>query len=185
MDRLWSPWRADHVATFPAGGGREADGRTLFERLAASTDDAAALIVWRGAHVFALLNRYPYTNGHLLVVPYRAVADVRDLTADEHGEFFGVLPRALGWIERAFAPEGVNVGINLGGASGAAIPEHLHLHLVPRWAGDTNFLPVAGAAKVIPEALDVTYRRYREAIAACDGPGDRFGTGSVDGGEAR
>ena len=170
MDRLWSPWRADHVATFPAGGGREADGRTLFERLATSGDDEAALIVWRGAHVFALLNRFPYTNGHLLVVPYRPVPDPRDLTAEEQAEFFGTVPRALGWIERALAPEGVNVGLNLGAAAGAAIPEHLHLHLVPRWGGDTNFLPVVGSTKVIPEALDVTYRRYRDAIAADAAP---------------
>ncbi len=157
------------MATFPAGGGREADGRTLFERLAASGDDADALIVWRGAHVFAILNRFPYTNGHLMLVPYRPVADLRALTPDEHAELFGTVPRALAWIEHALAPEGVNVGINLGEAAGAAIPEHLHLHLVPRWSGDTNFMPVVGMAKVIPEALDATYRRYCEAVAACEG----------------
>ncbi len=172
MDRLWSPWRARHVASFADGAGVDADGRTLFERLAASGDDEAALILWRGRHVFALLNRYPYTNGHLMLVPYRAVRDYDALTAGEQAELFSALARAIRWLRAALAPEGFNVGMNLGSAGGAAIAEHLHLHVVPRWAGDTNFMPVVGEAKVIPEALDVTYARLRDAIGADDAADD-------------
>ncbi len=164
MDRLWSPWRAHHVESFAAGAGVEADGRTRLERLAAHGDDAAALIVWRGQTVYALLNRYPYTNGHLLLVPYRAVRDYDALRADEQAELFSALDRAIGWLRVLLRPDGFNVGMNLGAAAGAAIPEHLHLHVVPRWTGDTSFMPVVGGAKVIPEALDVTYRRLRAVI---------------------
>ncbi len=174
MERLWSPWRAQHVEAFE--GDPRADGQTLFARLGASTDDAANLVVWRGQHVFALLNRYPYNNGHLLVVPYRAVADYDALTDDEQVELARTLARAIGWLRAAFAPDGFNVGLNLGEAGGAGLPDHLHLHVVPRWRGDTNFMPVVGEAKVIPESLEATYRKLRSVI----GPENPAGESRLD-----
>lgn len=163
MERLWSPWRAQHVEA--SAGDARPDGRTLFARLAAAEDDARHYVLWRGATVFVLLNLYPYNNGHLMIVPYREVADYDALTDEEQVEMARVLNRAIGWLRRALDPHGFNVGLNLGEAAGAGVPDHLHLHVVPRWRGDTNFMPVVGQTKVIPEALDETYRRLREAIA--------------------
>lgn len=170
MDRLWSPWRAQHVDTFE----RDApdDGRTLFARLAADRDDAKNFILWRGAHVFVLLNLYPYNNGHLMIVPYREVADYDALTDDEQVEMTRTLNRCIGWLRLSLNPHGFNVGMNLGAAAGAGLPDHLHLHVVPRWRGDTNFMPVVGDTKVIPEALEVTYRRIREVIACENDAGE-------------
>ena len=163
MERLWSPWRAQHVDSF--AGDSKTDGQTLFARLAADGDDAQHFILWRGAHVFVILNRYPYNNGHLMIVPYRAVADYDALTDDEQVEMARTLNRCIGWLRKALGPHGFNVGMNLGEAAGAGLPDHLHLHVVPRWRGDTNFMPVVGEAKVIPEALEETYRRLREVIS--------------------
>lgn len=163
MDRLWSPWRAEHLDhDAPAAPA----GTTLFARLAAEGRDADNLILWRGAHVFVLLNLYPYNNGHLLIAPYRAVADYDALTSDEQADLFTTLHRALGWLRAALAPDGFNVGMNLGSAAGAGVPDHLHLHVVPRWSADTNFMPVVGETKVLPESLEATYRRLRAVIEA-------------------
>ena len=122
--------------------------------------------MWRGAAVFAVMNRYPYTNGHLLLLPYREVADYDALTPEERHELADATARAVGWLRAALAPDGFNVGMNLGAAAGAGIPRHLHLHVVPRWTGDTNFMPVVGQAKVIPEALETTWAKLRAAVEA-------------------
>lgn len=165
MERMWSPWRANHVATaerhpkdFTAG--------TLFERLVAEGEDEKNLILWRGAHVFVIMNLYPYNNGHLLIVPYRAVEGYEELSRDEQIELAGTLDRCIRWLKAALGPEGFNVGMNLGKAAGAGIPDHLHLHVVPRWRGDTNFMPTIGEVKVLPEALEVTYRKLLSVIRA-------------------
>ena len=161
MDRLWSPWRAQHVeTTAPAGTA----GETLFARLAADGRDEEHFILWRGAHVYVVLNLYPYNNGHLLITPYRPVADYDALTPEEQAELFGTLHHALGWLRVALRPDGFNVGMNLGTAGGAGVPDHLHLHVVPRWSADTNFMPVTGGTKVLPESLADTYRRLRAVI---------------------
>ncbi|MEM1096157.1 MAG: HIT domain-containing protein [Bacteroidota bacterium] len=165
MERLWSPWRRAHLEaegqrTTTAGEG------TLFERLANAHDDEANLIVWRGAQVFVILNKYPYTNGHVMIVPYRPVTTYQALSADEQIEIAGLIGRCMTWLTAAFHPDGFNVGLNQGSAGGAGVPDHLHLHIVPRWSGDTNFMPVTGGTKVIPEALDATYRKIKAAIAA-------------------
>ena len=167
MDRLWSPWRAHHVDSFE--GDDAAEGQTLFARIAASGDDEGHYILWRGQHVFVLLNLYPYNNGHLMVVPYRAVADYDALTDDEQVELARTLNKCMGWLRAALRPHGFNVGMNLGEAAGAGLPDHLHLHVVPRWRGDTNFMPVVGQTKVIPEALDDTYRKLRQVISCENG----------------
>ena len=173
MDPHFSPWRGAHVARAAdaqrAGGdaGGPPDAPSVFARIAAEPDrDREHLVVWRGPTCFAVLNRYPYTNGHLLLLPYREVADYDALTPEERHELADLTARAVGWLRVALAPDGFNVGMNLGAAGGAGIPRHLHVHVVPRWAGDTNFMPVVGGAKVIPEALDVTWAQLRAAVEA-------------------
>lgn len=164
MDRLWSPWRSQHLSDFeqahrPAGEG------TVFERIAADpARDAEHFVLWRGARVYVVMNLYPYNNGHLLLVPYRPVTDFTDLTADEQAELTALIGRAIGWLKVALRPDGFNVGMNQGEAGGAGIPDHLHVHVVPRWRADTNFMPVTGEVKVIPEGLRATYQKLRDAV---------------------
>jgi ATP adenylyltransferase len=110
------------------------------------------------------MNRYPYNNGHLMVVPFREGAAYEALTTDEQIALARALAHAIRWLKQALNPEGFNVGMNLGAAAGAGIPRHLHMHIVPRWSGDTNFMPTIGEVKVIPEALHVTYAKLRAAI---------------------
>ena len=169
MDRLWSPWRGAHVARAAADARAEGDdaGPDVFARIAAShSEDEANLVVWRGAGVFVVMNRYPYNTGHLLVLPYREVDAYDALTPDERAEMAEVTARALGWLRAALRPDGFNVGINQGAAAGAGIPRHLHQHVVPRWHGDTNFMPALGETKVMPEDLGTTYRKLRAAVEA-------------------
>jgi ATP adenylyltransferase len=128
--------------------------------------DARNLILWRGTHTFALLNLYPYNPAHLMVVPYRHLADVTLLTADELAELMAALQRMVRVLNAVYTPQGYNVGMNLGLVAGAGIADHVHLHLVPRWNGDTNFMPAIGQTKVLPEALDVTWARLRAGLAA-------------------
>ncbi|MDZ4701415.1 MAG: HIT domain-containing protein [Rhodothermales bacterium] len=146
--------------------GADMDTRSLFARLAAEDEDEKNYIVWRGVHVFVIMNLYPYNNGHLLIVPYRTVAAYEELSRDEQIELAVTLDQCIRWLNEALCPEGFNVGMNLGKAAGAGIPDHLHLHVVPRWQGDTNFMPTIGEVKVLPEALDVTYRKLVAAARA-------------------
>ncbi|GAB5518801.1 MAG: HIT domain-containing protein [Rhodothermales bacterium] len=165
MEHLWSPWRRAHLEAEGASATPRGEG-TLFERLANAGDDEANLIAWRGAHVFVILNKYPYNNGHVMIVPYRPVTAFQALTAAEQVEMAGLIGHCMEWLTVAFRPDGFNVGLNQGKAGGAGVPDHLHMHIVPRWSGDTNFMPVTGRAKVIPEALEVSYRKICAAIAA-------------------
>ena len=136
----------------------------MFEGIEQSgLDDSVTYIVWRGEHCFALLNAYPYSSGHLLVLPKIAVADLRDLDADTSAELWAGVQMGVRAVEDAYSPEGVNVGINLGRASGAGVPDHLHVHVVPRWSGDTNFLTSVAEARVLPESLADTWTRLQLA----------------------
>ncbi|NNE70393.1 MAG: HIT domain-containing protein [Rhodothermales bacterium] len=164
MDHLWSPWRKDHVA---AWAGMSADDKgSVFEDIAASDKDEDNLVVWRAERWYVVLNLYPYNNGHCLVVPYRKVDRYTDLTPDEQAELASVLDHLMRALERAYGPDGMNVGLNQGEAAGAGIPDHLHVHVVPRWTSDTNFMPATAGAKVIPESLQSTWTKLREALAA-------------------
>lgn len=165
MENLWSPWRAAHIDDLSKDE-RPDDGLTLFERLLAEDQDEKNFILWRGDHVFVIMNLYPYNNGHLMVVPYRRVSEYDDLREDELMELSLTTQASIRWLRRALNPEGFNVGMNLGAAAGAGVPDHLHMHIVPRWNGDTNFMPAIGRTKVLPEDLPVTYRRLKQAIAA-------------------
>jgi ATP adenylyltransferase len=151
MDHLWAPWRREFVEN----AGKQAPG-CIFCRLPAESGpeaDRRNLIVARTASSFAILNRYPYNNGHLMVVPLRHIADYAALEPAELADLQSLLQTALRVVEEAYHPGGVNLGMNLGRDGGAGIEGHLHWHLVPRWRGDTNFMPVVGATKVINELL--------------------------------
>jgi ATP adenylyltransferase len=139
----------------------ETGGDNVFARLPLLGDDRAALIVWRGPSSYLLLNKFPYNAGHLLAVPYREVAELADLTPPERTDLFDAVIKGQAMLGRALQPDGYNIGINLGRAGGAGLPGHLHVHIVPRWNGDSNFMPVIADTKVLPVALDALWERLR------------------------
>ena len=164
MDRLWAGWRASYVAV--AGNG-EPTGGSLFSRILDSgLPDDETHVVWRGERTFAILNAYPYTCGHVLVMPYREVGELEDLTPDESIELWAAVRDAVMAIKAAYAPHGVNVGLNLGEAAGAGIPSHMHVHVLPRWNADSNFMTAVAEVRVLPEALGDTWRKLRAAWPA-------------------
>ncbi|HYM80626.1 MAG TPA: HIT domain-containing protein [Candidatus Limnocylindria bacterium] len=158
--RLWAPWRMTYVrgAHEPAG--------CLFCRAARGRSDRAHLILARRPHALLLLNRYPYNPAHAMVAVTRHVGRFQRLTAAERDDVLSLLAAAERALEAEYRPHGINVGANLGRVAGAGFPGHLHLHLVPRWDGDTNFMPVIGGTKVLPEALGKTWQRLRRALKA-------------------
>lgn len=162
MDHMWSPWRSEYVSN--AKQHRSEDGTSLFTDLLNEDADDETLILWRGEYVFVIMNRYPYNNGHLLIVPYREVTAYDDLNSSEQQAVSAAIDRCIRWLRTALSPEGFNVGMNLGSAAGAGIPEHLHVHVVPRWAGDTNFMSTTGHTRVLPEDLKTTYGKLRNVI---------------------
>ena len=149
---LFAPWRYEYLVAEKSNG-------CIFCRAAASDDEEESLVVYRGRRVFVLLNRYPYTNGHLMVAPYEHTGDLARLDVASANELMQVTQRAVDVLEGAYHPDAFNVGLNLGKAAGAGVPDHLHVHVVPRWTGDTNFMPVVGETKVLPESLEQTYDR--------------------------
>lgn len=166
LDRLWAGWRAAYVADHAAGvaDAVRTEGGSVFTRILASgAPDEETGIVWRGERVFAILNRYPYCTGHLLVMPYREVPDLEDLTDEEHAELWAAVRGAVVALKAAYRPDGVNVGINLGEAAGAGVPGHLHVHVLPRWAADSNFMTAVAEARVLPEDLRTTWEKVRAA----------------------
>ncbi len=157
MDTIWAGWRANFVTeSLP-----QEDGECVLCAIAKSEDDVASYVVARGQHCYVVLNLYPYTSGHLMVVPTRHVPDFSELTGEELGELTLLVRRGVEVLTEVYHPQGFNLGMNLGRAAGAGIAEHLHTHVVPRWAGDANFMATAAATRVLPEALD----RTRERIA--------------------
>ena len=168
VDNLWAPWRLEYVA------GDKPDGCVLCAKVE-SGDERAAHVVARGEHVFAVLNLYPYNNGHLMVVPYRHVAELEELTADESAEAQRFLERGIRAARTALGAGGFNVGLNLGEAAGAGIASHLHWHLVPRWQGDTNFMPVLADLRVMPQHLDTTWQLLCDAWRADESEGHEDG----------
>lgn len=167
MERLWAGWRAAYLEDLGAAERRAdepGDGRSLFESiLAADRPDDETFILWRGTHCFSLLNLYPYTTGHVLVLPNRAVRNLEDLADDASAELWAGVRDAVVAVKAAYRPDGVNVGANLGTAAGAGIPDHLHVHVLPRWLGDTNFTMTVAETRVIPESLQQTWSKLRDA----------------------
>jgi ATP adenylyltransferase len=157
MEQLWAPWRMDLIEKEKGGKPRGC----IFCELPREKNDRDNLILGRSKHTFAILNRYPYNNGHLMVVPGRHVAELAALTTEENGELAEMLRVAVRLLGRAYKAQGYNVGINLGQVAGAGIADHLHWHVVPRWNGDTNFMPVLGDTKVMIEHLHAGWDRLR------------------------
>jgi len=144
-------------------GGPSVEG-CIFVELPKRNADREHLILWRGEHAFVIMNAYPYTNGHLLVAPYRHTADMTDLTDPELLEINQLVRDSIRWISATYHPDGFNIGVNMGRAGGAGIPDHIHWHIVPRWAGDTNFMTTVGDVRVMPQSLAESYDRLRQAI---------------------
>jgi len=159
VDRLWAGWRSEYVQGVDDAG----EAVCLFCRLPGETD-ADALILERGDLAFSALNRFPYTTGHLMVSQYRHAADFADLTPDERLDVWRLVSRGVEACRTAMGAHGCNVGANLGRIAGAGVPGHLHLHVVPRWSGDTNFMTTIGETRVLPEDLADTWARLRGVI---------------------
>ena len=144
-------------------------GECIFCAKPALRDDGSGLIVQRGKRCFVMLNAFPYTNGHLMVAPFEHTADLGTLDEEASLELMSLTQRSLRVLDRAYDPDGYNVGLNLGTVAGAGVADHVHLHVVPRWAGDTNFMPVLGDTRVLPELLEDTYRTLARAFSASQG----------------
>ena len=155
-ERLWAPWRLEYIQSADEQPG------CVFCR-AAAAEDEEALMLHRGQAAFALLNKFPYSSGHLMVAPYRHVGDFGDLSDEEVLEVHRLASAGIGALAESTAPHGYNLGWNLGRIAGAGVVDHVHLHVVPRWAGDTNFMPVLADVKVMPEHLSETRRRLAAA----------------------
>ncbi|MEW6181067.1 MAG: HIT domain-containing protein [Chloroflexota bacterium] len=160
MDHLWSPWRMKYIL------GNEKGNQCVFCAAAQQEDGHENLIIARGEHAFVILNRFPYTSGHIMVVPYAHQPSLPDLDEPTRREIIELLNRGLLVLQAVYKPEGFNVGANIGGVAGAGIAEHFHFHIVPRWAGDTNFMSTLAGTRVLPEALEDTFQRIRQGWAA-------------------
>jgi ATP adenylyltransferase len=161
-DQLWAPWRLEYVQ-----GGADAGGCVFCD--AAAKGDGEALVVHRGERAFVLMNLFPYSNGHLMAAPYRHVASPGDLDEAERAELWGLLDQSVRALTAAMSPHGFNAGINLGRVAGAGVEDHIHMHVVPRWNGDTNFMPVISEVKVVNEHLERTWDKLRKAFERLGG----------------
>ncbi|MGQ4808786.1 AP-4-A phosphorylase [Candidatus Entotheonellaceae bacterium PAL068K] len=150
-DIVWAPWRMQYIRS-------EKEAACIFCDKPPQHRDAENLILWRGSTVFVMMNRYPYNNGHLMVVPHAHVASLSDLYAPQRAEILDLTACCENILQHALHPNGFNIGMNLGAAAGAGIAEHLHMHIVPRWQGDTNYMTVVGDLRVIPQHIDQTYQ---------------------------
>jgi ATP adenylyltransferase len=161
MERLWSPWRSQYVTS-------EANDDGCLFCSKVSEDDSGAGILFRGRRVFVMLNAYPYNSGHVMVAPARHVGEPSELEPAESHELTDVTFAAVEVMRSALRPHGFNIGMNLGRVAGAGVPGHLHVHVVPRWGGDTNFMPVVGETKVLPEMLADTDAKLRPGFASLE-----------------
>lgn len=162
METLWSPWRMEYLN---ADKGKDEAGCIFCAYAAApATQDREHLLLWRGERTFIIMNLYPYNNGHLMIVPYQHAADLTTLDEETAGELMTTLQGCISLLKAVMNPQGYNIGMNLGTVAGAGIADHVHMHLVPRWGGDTNFMPVVGNTRVLPELLSTTYDKLRAYI---------------------
>ncbi|HEX5423184.1 MAG TPA: HIT domain-containing protein [Candidatus Acidoferrales bacterium] len=161
MDYLWTPWRYQYISDAT----KSSSAACIFCDAIAANDDAKMLVVFRGKKNYIILNRYPYTSGHVMIVPYQHVSDFAGADGDTMCEMIQVAQRVQAALEKAYHPEGYNLGMNLGRAAGAGVQGHLHLHVLPRWCGDSNFMTVTGEARVEPENLSTTYDKLRKALS--------------------
>ena len=156
-ERIWAPWRLQYVKD----ASKDSADECIFCAKPGEDDDEVNLIVHRGERCFVILNLYPYTNGHLMVAPYEHTASLPELDADTVAEMMALAQRSMRLLESAYQPHGYNVGFNQGRVAGAGVEHHIHMHVVPRWGGDTNFMPVLADVRVMPQTLDQTYETLR------------------------
>lgn len=159
-ERLHAPWRMEYILN----AGKPAPGCIFCEK-PREQHDRSNLIIYRGEHNFVILNAFPYNSGHLMVIPYLHTADFSELSPETLAEMMRLTNFAMAALKRVMCPDGFNMGMNIGRSAGAGIAEHLHLHIVPRWSGDTNFLPVVGNVRVLPESLERTWEKISTAYA--------------------
>ena len=159
MERLWAPWRLEYIQ-----GPKPEE--CIFCARPAAGDDEDSLLLRRGERCFAMLNAYPYNNGHLMVAPYAHVSSIEDLDAEAAAELMALAREALGALREAYEPDGFNLGVNQGKIAGAGFEEHVHLHVVPRWGGDTNFMPVIASTRVLPQSLVDSYHALKGPFEA-------------------
>jgi ATP adenylyltransferase len=167
LDRIWNGWRAQYVQR--DSHAQRTDVSVFTEILQSGLSDEECFIVHRGKECFVIMNAFPYSTGHILVLPYREVSDVEALTSSEHAELFTLVTKGIQVLKSEFKPQGINVGINLGAVAGGSVAQHLHVHVLPRWGGDTNFMVTVATTKILPEALDVTASRIRSRWTQVEG----------------
>jgi ATP adenylyltransferase len=161
MDKLWSPWRSKYIETFK----QPKDGKCIFcDAVRQNVDDDDSLVVYKTDKSFVILNLYPYNNGHIMVVPYKHVSEFTELTQEEKIDMLDLVDYCMKAMEKQMCAQGFNMGANIGKAAGAGIDDHLHIHVVPRWNGDTNFMPALGEVKVISQDLLNSKRELRSAL---------------------
>jgi ATP adenylyltransferase len=162
MDKMWSPWRSKYIESFKSK--KDIESCIFCDAQNETIENDESLVVYRGRNCFIVLNLYPYNNGHLMIVPNKHINDVRELSNNDFTEIQILINAAVTALENEMKPQGYNVGVNMGKAAGAGIDSHLHFHIVPRWNGDTNFMPVLGEVKVISQDLLVAKQKLSEAI---------------------
>ncbi len=158
MDYLWTPWRYAYVTTAEGAQG------CIFCKLPKLGDDKKAHIVYRGKHCFIILNTFPYTPGHSMIVPYAHLDELRSLPTDAAQEMMALSQRMEDVLRKLYKPDGVNLGMNIGKAAGAGVAGHIHMHILPRWVADGNFMTVVGETRVLPETLETTWERIKGAL---------------------
>lgn len=167
LGHLWAGWRSEYVSSVAPDKPPESKHQCVFCRILASGEpDESTYVLWRGDHCVALLNAYPYNSGHLMVMPIRHVGELDHLDASESAELWEATNLGVRALRSAYSPGGINIGANLGRAAGAGVPDHLHIHCLPRWGGDTNFVTTLAEIRVLPESLPVTWERLRAAWPA-------------------
>lgn len=174
MDYLWTPWRYAYVS------GSLQTVACVFCEAPKEKDDAKARIVYRGQHCFVILNTYPYTPGHVMVVPYTHLDELQKLPREAADEMMALSQRMETVLRELYHPDGINLGMNIGKAAGAGIAGHIHMHVLPRWVADANFVSVVGETRVLPETLDVTWTRMRQAMRAKISAGEQSFTTPTD-----
>ena len=158
--RIWAPWRLAYVKD----ASKDKESECIFCAAVEGDDDEASLIVHRGERCFVILNKFPYTNGHLMVAPYEHTSALQDLDAETMAELMSLAQRGMSALEKSYAPHGYNVGFNQGRVAGAGVEHHIHMHVVPRWGGDTNFMPVLGDTRVMNQTLADSFETVRKAF---------------------
>src|ERR1044072_2216439 len=158
---LWAPWRFTYIEKPSTGSG---EGGCIFVDLPTQENDRDNLLLFRGKSAFVMLNAFPYTNGHLMVAPYKHTANMPELDDAELLEINQLVSSCIQWITKVYKPDGFNIGVNLGSAAGAGIPTHIHWHIVPRWNGDTNFMTTVGDVRVLPQSLSDSYDKLKQAV---------------------